>query len=196
MLHWINNWLDITYSFYSLQTPIYNLEPLKQHFKKQCQYKRPLLIPGRLLWSHTANGITTSKLVWIFIFGCKMMICQKDNSLPNQNSVFIVNSSHPTFYTRIDKDILCTLAAKNSRGSHTGLKCQRINSVLLNKIIGTTKIKEIKWQKYLLEKNATFRSLTGMLQALIMLIDLVITNKLRVGRRDLGKYKLKTAKSN
>lgn len=31
-----------------------------------------------------------------------------------------------------------------------------------------------------------------MLQALIMLIDLVIKNKLRTGREDLGKYKLKT----
>lgn len=45
--------------------------------------------------------------------------------------------------------------------------------------------------KYLLEKNVTFRRSIGMLQTLIMLIDLVIKNKLRSGREDLIKYRLK-----
>lgn len=43
----------------------------------------------------------------------------------------------------------------------------------------------------MLEKNVTFRSSIGMLQALIMLIDLVIKNKLRRDQGDLIKYRLK-----
>lgn len=47
-------------------------------------------------------------------------------------------------------------------------------SVLLTKIIGLriTQDRKIKQKKYLLEKNVTFRSSIGMLQTLIMLIDL------------------------
>jgi len=69
--------------------------------------------------------------------------------------------------------------------------------VLLTKITGLRitqdrKIKQNKMTKYLPEKSVTFRSSTGMLQGLFLLTDSVIKNKLRKGKEDLIKYRLKT----